>query len=212
MKKIAKAFSGLILIAALFVLGNSLVITYPDEYMIVRQFGEIVRVVETPGVSVKIPFVQTSAPIPKALQIYDIPKSDVITKDKKSMIADAFVLWKISDPVLFTQMCIRDSSHIVRTRHLYFAQRDTTPACFGPFVTILKLLFPHKHYSSSDVMTPTSITLDDGQEYKLSSSEMQFAFSVYGSIRVGDRVTLICEKSENSNGDATYTVVDYVED
>ena len=35
-------------------------------------------------------------------------------------------------------------------------------------------------------------------------------FSVYGSIRVGDRVTLICEKSENSNGDATYTVVDYV--
>lgn len=68
------------------------------------------------------------------------------------------------------------------------------------------------YYSSSDVMTPTSITLDDGQEYKLSSSEMQFAFSVYGSIRVGDRVTLICEKSENSNGDATYTVVDYVED
>lgn len=61
-------------------------------------------------------------------------------------------------------------------------------------------------------MTPTSITLDDGQEYNLSSSEMQFAFSVYGSIRVGDRVTLICEKSENSNGDATYTVVDYVED
>ena len=74
-----------------------------DRYMIVRQFGEIVRVVETPGVSVKIPFVQTSAPIPKALQIYDIPKSDVITKDKKSMIADAFVLWKISDPVLFTR-------------------------------------------------------------------------------------------------------------
>ena len=32
MKKIAKAFSGLILIAALFVLGNSMVITYPDEY------------------------------------------------------------------------------------------------------------------------------------------------------------------------------------
>lgn len=49
MKKIAKAFSGLIIIAALFVLGNSLVITYPDEYMIVRQFGEIVRVVETPA-------------------------------------------------------------------------------------------------------------------------------------------------------------------
>ena len=32
-------------------------------------------------------------------------------------------------------------SHIARTRHLYFAQRDTTPACFGPFVIILKLLY-----------------------------------------------------------------------
>ena len=31
-------------------------------------------------------------------------------------------------------------SHIVRTRHFYFAQRDTTPACFGSFVNILKFL------------------------------------------------------------------------
>ena len=45
MKKIVKAFSGLILVAALFVAGSALVITYPDEYTIVRQFGEIVRVV-----------------------------------------------------------------------------------------------------------------------------------------------------------------------
>lgn len=69
------------------------------------------------------------------------------------------------------------------------------------------------YYSSADVMTPTSITLDDdSEEYKLSSSEMQFAFSIYGSLRVGDTVTLICEKTVNSNDDAVYTVVDYVED
>lgn len=69
------------------------------------------------------------------------------------------------------------------------------------------------YYSSSDVMTPSSITLDgDSEEYKLGNSEMQFAFSIYGSLRVGDTVTLICEKTVNSNDDATYTVVDYVED
>lgn len=68
------------------------------------------------------------------------------------------------------------------------------------------------YYSSADVMTPTSITLSgDDQEYRLNSSEMQFAFSIYGSLRVGDRVTLICEKSVNSNEDATYMVIDYVE-
>lgn len=69
------------------------------------------------------------------------------------------------------------------------------------------------YYSSADVMTPTWITLDgEDTEYKLSSSEMQFAFSIYGSLRVGDTVTLVCEKTTNSDGDATYTVIDYVED
>lgn len=69
-------------------------------------------------------------------------------------------------------------------------------------------------YSSTDVMTPTSIYLDgdENQEFKLGNSEMQFAFSVYGSLRVGDTVTLICEKTTNSDGDITYTVIDYVED
>ena len=89
--------------ASVILLGASLVVTYPNEYKMIRQFGEIVRVVETPGVSFKIPFLQTGTSIPRALQIYDIPQSDVITKDKKTMIADAFVLWEISDPVLFTR-------------------------------------------------------------------------------------------------------------
>ena len=103
MKRVGKAVTVLVLVLAVLLLGVSVVITYPDEYQLIRQFGEIVRVVETPGVSFKIPFVQNSASVPKELQIYDIPKSDVITKDKKSMIADAFVLWRISDPVLFTR-------------------------------------------------------------------------------------------------------------
>lgn len=103
MKQAGKAVTALIMMLAVVLFFASVVITYPDEYQLIRQFGEIVRVVETPGVSFRIPFVQTSASVPRELQIYDIPKSDVITKDKKSMIADAFVLWRISDPVLFTR-------------------------------------------------------------------------------------------------------------
>ena len=76
--------------------------TFPNEYKLIRQFGEIVRVEENPGVSLKVPFIQKPS-IPKALQIYDIPQSDVITKDKKTIPGDAFVLWEISDPVLFTR-------------------------------------------------------------------------------------------------------------
>ncbi len=103
MKKSKKILGIVVLIAAVIVLGSSLVVTYPDEYMLVKQFGEIVKVVKEPGVSLKVPFIQEANSVPKQLQLYDIPESDVITKDKKTMIADAFVLWKISDPVLFTR-------------------------------------------------------------------------------------------------------------
>jgi hypothetical protein len=69
------------------------------------------------------------------------------------------------------------------------------------------------YYNSADVMTPTAITLDgESDEYKLGNTEMQFAFSIYGSLRVGDKVTLICEKTVNANDEVTYTVIDYVED
>lgn len=103
MKKSKKLIGIIVVLAAVIILGSSLVVTYPDEYMLIKQFGEIVKVIDEPGVSFKVPFIQEGNAIPKALQLYDIPKSDVITKDKKTMIADAFVLWKISDPVMFTR-------------------------------------------------------------------------------------------------------------
>lgn len=72
----------------------------------------------------------------------------------------------------------------------------------------------HIYYSSAEVMTPSYITLEGtgDTQYKTSSSEMQFAFSIYGSVRVGDRVTLILEKTNNNSGNAVYTVVDYLLD
>ena len=73
------------------------------QYVAVRQFGRIVRVEETPGLKFKIPFIQSVQRISAATILYDIPASDVITKDKKSMIADDFILWKVTDPVKFTQ-------------------------------------------------------------------------------------------------------------
>ena len=53
--------------AALVVLVSSMVVTYPDEYRLVKQFGEIVKVVEEPGVSFKVPFIQSSTSVPKQL-------------------------------------------------------------------------------------------------------------------------------------------------
>ena len=70
----------------------------------------------------------------------------------------------------------------------------------------------HIYYNSSDVMTPTEVELDDGERYQLDSSEMQFAFSMYGTLEVGDRITLIYTVSTDGDENETYTVMDYVDE
>ena len=107
MAKNAKRISGVIiavlLIAGFIVLLSSLVITKENEYTIVKQFSKIERVNKSAGLSLKIPFVETVDKLPKQIQFYDMAESDVITKDKKTMVVDSYVLWRITDPVIFAQ-------------------------------------------------------------------------------------------------------------
>ncbi len=105
MKKAGKllgAFAVALVLAAV-TLFNAVVSTRQNEYTVVRQFGEVVGVRSTPGISFKIPFIQSTATLPNTVLLYDLPISDVITQDKKTMVADSFALWKIKDPVLFIQ-------------------------------------------------------------------------------------------------------------
>lgn len=93
----------LIVILALLLSSGFFVTTHQNEYTIVRQFGAVVKIVDEPGLSVKIPFIQSTSTLPKTEMLYDLAVSDVITSDKKSMVADSFVLWRIEDPLKFIQ-------------------------------------------------------------------------------------------------------------
>lgn len=93
-----------VILLLIFIAANSfLVVTYPNEYTVIKQFGKIVDIRQTPGLSMKIPVIQTAEKIENEVLLYDLAVSDVMTKDKKSMIADCFVLWKIDDPYKYTQ-------------------------------------------------------------------------------------------------------------
>lgn len=87
----------------LVLLGSSVVVTAENEYTLIRQFGRISKVVDQPGVSLKLPFVQTVDAFPKQTLLYDLVPSEVITRDKKTMITDSYVLWRISEPMKFAQ-------------------------------------------------------------------------------------------------------------
>ena len=96
-----------LLIVAFAILMSSFVVTKPGEYRVIKQFGRIVNVYENDGssygVNFKIPFIQSETVISSKMKLSDLPVSDVMTSDKKSMIADCFVMWKIEDPVKFIQ-------------------------------------------------------------------------------------------------------------
>lgn len=103
LKKAGGIWKYILIFAFLVLLGNSLVICRENEYKLIRQFGKVQRVISTSGLNFKVPFIQSVDTVPKEILIYDLPASDVITSDKKSMIVDSYVLWKVEDPLKFTQ-------------------------------------------------------------------------------------------------------------
>ncbi len=102
-KKAPKVILIILAIALVIVVSNSLYTVKQKQYVAVRQFGKVIAVESVPGLKVKVPFIQTTQPISAALVLYDIPASDVITRDKKSMITDTYVLWRVVDAVRYIQ-------------------------------------------------------------------------------------------------------------
>lgn len=102
-KLVMMIFRGILMIVGLFIFSSCVVITKANEYSVIKQFGNIVRVESEPGISFKIPVIQSDTKVSKEAMFYDIAPSDVITSDKKSMIADAYVIWKVVDAELYTQ-------------------------------------------------------------------------------------------------------------
>lgn len=92
-----------LLIVVLIVVSEAMYTTNENEYSVVKQFGKIVATNDTAGLRFKTPFAQSVAYVPKAKQIYDLPASEVITSDKKTMLVDAYVLWNVTDAKAYTQ-------------------------------------------------------------------------------------------------------------
>jgi len=103
MKTIKKVLLIILLFVLLIVGTSSIVVTYENEYSLIRQFGKVNHVVSDAGISFKIPFIQSVDKLPNQTLLYDLPASDVITSDKKTMICDSYILWHITDPLKFAQ-------------------------------------------------------------------------------------------------------------
>src|SRR5580692_9107922 len=72
------------------------------EFVLVTQFGRPVRTATDAGLNVKWPF-QTAIYFDRRLRIYNPRPSEFLTRDKKNVVIENYVVWKIQDPGRFVQ-------------------------------------------------------------------------------------------------------------
>ncbi|GIS23880.1 MAG: protein HflC [Alphaproteobacteria bacterium] len=82
---------------------NSLFFVEQRVQTLILQFGEPIRVIKEPGLNFKIPLAQNVVKFDKRILLFDNSAEEIIAADKKRLIVDAFVRYKIIDPLKFYQ-------------------------------------------------------------------------------------------------------------
>jgi len=100
MNKIFATVIGLILAAVLF--RASTFVVDQRQFAILFQLGQITDVFSEPGLKFKIPLIQNVVFLDRRILTIDTPQADrVQTSEKKNLLVDSFVKWRIADPRLF---------------------------------------------------------------------------------------------------------------
>jgi len=100
-KKITTVLFSVVGLALLIVLFSSLYTVAENEYACTIRFSKIINTTDTAGLHFKVPFVDSVRVFPKAIMLYDIKPSEVLTADKQNMTVDSYVLWQVDDPLKF---------------------------------------------------------------------------------------------------------------
>ena len=97
----AGKFIGGLIIASGVLAFLSVIIVKEVNQAIILQFGDPKRIITTPGLNFKIPFIQNVVYLDKRILNLDTPPEEVIASDQKRLIVDAFARFKIVDPLKF---------------------------------------------------------------------------------------------------------------
>jgi len=99
-----KNISAFIIVLLFLFAFSTIIIVDETEQIVILQFGKPVRTITEPGLNWKFPApFQTANSFEKRLLQYDVPPEEILSRDKKSLIIDNYVRWKITDPLLFLQ-------------------------------------------------------------------------------------------------------------
>ncbi|MGB0638573.1 MAG: protease modulator HflC [Myxococcota bacterium] len=85
-------------------LGGSVYSLDAREIAVVTLFGKPVKTVTEPGLQVRLPWpLHQVVRFDRRAQLLSVEPAEVLTKDKKNLVVEAFLLWRITDPERFLE-------------------------------------------------------------------------------------------------------------
>lgn len=82
------------------VIANTLVIQ-EDELVVIKQFGNVQKILDKPGLYFKLPIIQNTDSLTKKLTNYEVQPIKIVSKDKRNLIVNNYTIWRISEPHSF---------------------------------------------------------------------------------------------------------------
>lgn len=101
MAKITGPVLLVVVLAGLYIVSDSFFILRENRQSVIVEFGKFVRTVKDPGLHFKKPFVQTVIFYDNRLLEHDVPPTEIVTRDKRTLVIDNFAKWRITDPENF---------------------------------------------------------------------------------------------------------------
>ena len=97
------AILGIVVLVAGIIAFSALFTVHQTQQALVLQFGEPKRVVKDAGLHAKLPFIQNVVFLDKRMLSYDGGGEEVIASDRKRLVVDSFLRYRIDDPLRFYQ-------------------------------------------------------------------------------------------------------------
>ncbi|WP_455478203.1 protease modulator HflC [Bartonella sp. B10] len=120
-----------IIVFVLVTLWMSIFIVYPRQQVVIKRFGQIVKVEPNPGIYMKIPFLDKMVVVDNRLLRYDVPTQSVQVRGGAYYEVDAFFIYRITDPKLFLQRIASGRPQIAARENLAPRFIDALRAVYG---------------------------------------------------------------------------------
>ncbi|BCJ91384.1 protein HflC [Terrihabitans soli] len=103
MKGLAGGIAAILLAVAAYIGFSSVFTVSQTDQALVLRFGQLIKIVQEPGLNFKLPFIDTVVRIDKRILALDLAEKEVVAADQKRLIVDAFARYRIINPLLFYQ-------------------------------------------------------------------------------------------------------------